>query len=61
MAGGLKSLGFEGLGEVRVGKVIDLKLNEDLGPEAALDLGRDMARRLLANEVVEDFDVQLVD
>jgi phosphoribosylformylglycinamidine synthase subunit PurS len=61
VAGGLRNLGFEGIGDVRVGKVIDVTLQSALAPEAALELGRKMAVDLLANEVVEDFDVEIVD
>ncbi|MEZ4390149.1 MAG: phosphoribosylformylglycinamidine synthase subunit PurS [Polyangiales bacterium] len=54
---GLQSLGIEGIGDVRVGKVIDIELSESTAePEAVL---RDAARRLLANGVIEDFHVEL--
>ncbi|MCP4870965.1 MAG: phosphoribosylformylglycinamidine synthase subunit PurS [Proteobacteria bacterium] len=58
--GGLTNLGFDGIGEVRVGKVIDLTLASTVDAEAALALGRDMARKLLANETVEDFEVEVL-
>jgi len=58
VAGGLKSLGFDEVGEVRVGKVIDVTV-DGLTEEQALDRGRAMAAKLLANEVVEDFDVHV--
>jgi phosphoribosylformylglycinamidine synthase PurS subunit len=61
VAGGLRNLGFDGVGEVRVGKVIDLVLSGNPEREQALDLGREMARQLLANEIVEDFDVEVLD
>ncbi len=60
VAGGLRNLGFDGVAAVRVGKVIDLTLSGDVSEAAALDLGRDMARKLLANETVEDFEVEVV-
>lgn len=54
---GLHSLGVEGVGEVRVGRVIDIELDDGTAnPEALL---RDAARRLLANGVIEDFHVEL--
>jgi len=53
---GLLSLGVE-VGEVRVGRVIDIELPDDAAePEVTL---RDAARRLLANGVIEDFHVEL--
>lgn len=53
---GLLSLGVD-VGEVRVGRVIDIELPDDArDPEGTL---RDAARKLLANGVIEDFHVEL--
>lgn len=52
----LDSLGFEGVSEVRVGKVIDITVEADSQPEA-IELAREMCRKLLANPVTEDFQV----
>jgi phosphoribosylformylglycinamidine synthase len=60
VAGGLRNLGFDGVQEVRVGKVIDLTLSGGLDSDAALALGREMARKLLANQTVEDFEVEVL-
>lgn len=54
----LSSLGFAGVGEVRAGKVIELDLNE-ADPAKAQAVAEDMARRLLANTVIESFKVEL--
>jgi phosphoribosylformylglycinamidine synthase len=54
----LESLGFGGLGEVRTGKVIELELAET-DPDAARKAAEDMARRLLANTVIESFRVEV--
>ena len=54
----LHGLGFEGVGEVRAGKVIELELAET-DPQAARTAGEAMARRLLANQVIESFRVEL--
>ena len=54
----LHNLGFSGVGEVRAGKVIELELSET-DPEAARAQAEDMARRLLANTVIESFRVEL--
>ena len=54
----LEGLGFEGIGEVRVGKVITLELAET-DPVQARAQGEAMARKLLANPVIERFDVAL--
>ena len=54
----LKSLGFTGVGEVRAGKIIELELTEtDVGRAKATV--EEMARRLLANLVIESFKVDV--
>ena len=58
---GLGVLGFEGVSRVRVGRVVDVDLPDGLSRDDALEQGRSMASRLLANEVVEDFTVELLD
>ena len=54
----LHNLGFAGVGEVRAGKVIELDLAET-DPGAARAQAEDMARRLLANMVIESFRVEV--
>ena len=54
----LHNLGFPGVGEVRAGKVIELELSET-DPVAARAQAEDMARRLLANTVIESFRVEV--
>jgi phosphoribosylformylglycinamidine synthase len=54
----LASLGYAGTEEVRVGKLIEVDLTAE-NEEAALEAGRLMCRRLLANPVTEDYDVRL--
>ncbi|MDJ0388870.1 phosphoribosylformylglycinamidine synthase subunit PurS [Roseomonas sp. E05] len=54
----LGTLGFEGVGEVRTGKVIELELAE-ADPAKAKALAEEMARKLLANTVIESFRVEL--
>lgn len=54
----LGTLGFEGVGEVRVGKVIELDLaGEDRA--AARDRVSAMCEQLLANTVIEDYRVEV--
>lgn len=52
----LAGLGFAGVGEVRAGKVIELELAET-DPSRAQAAAEAMARRLLANTVIESFRV----
>ncbi len=54
----LAGLGFAGLGEVRAGKVIELELAES-DPARAQAQAEEMARRLLANTVIESFRVEV--
>ena len=54
----LHSLGFNGVGEVRAGKVIELDLDAT-DPTAAKLEAEAMARRLLANTVIERFCVEI--
>ncbi|PWC26714.1 phosphoribosylformylglycinamidine synthase subunit PurS [Teichococcus aestuarii] len=54
----LGTLGFEGVGEVRTGKVIELELAGS-DPAAAKAQAEEMARKLLANTVIESFRVEL--
>ena len=54
----LKTLGFAGVGEVRAGKVIELELDAT-DAEAARSEAEAMARKLLANMVIERFSVEV--
>ena len=54
----LEGLGFAGIGEVRAGKVIELELAET-DPARAKAQAEEMARRLLANTVIESFRVEI--
>jgi len=54
----LHGLGFGTVGEVRAGKVIELELAET-SPDAARAQAEDMARKLLANLVIESFKVDI--
>lgn len=52
----LHSLGWTGVEEVRVGKVLYLDLEAE-SEEAAHETAEAMCRKLLANPVTEDFEV----
>lgn len=54
----LAGLGFAGVGEVRAGKVIELELAET-DPARARASAEEMARKLLANTVIESFRVEV--
>ena len=54
----LSGLGFAGVGEVRAGKVIELELAQT-DPVKARAEAEAMARKLLANPVIESFTVEV--
>jgi phosphoribosylformylglycinamidine synthase PurS subunit len=55
----LKKMGYKGLEEVRQGKYFELTLNGGLAPnEAAAEVTR-IAREVLTNPVIEEFQVRL--
>ncbi|MEM7290100.1 MAG: phosphoribosylformylglycinamidine synthase subunit PurS [Pseudomonadota bacterium] len=56
---GLASLGFGGVGSVRQGKVFDVEL-ETSAKDAETQLA-DMCEKLLANTVIEDYAVEIVE
>ena len=56
--GALSSLGFRGVGGVRVGKYIELELANGR-PEEQRAAVEKMCRELLANPVLEDFRIEI--
>lgn len=54
----LGTLGFSGVNDVRVGKVIEVALQET-DADAARKSVEDMCRKLLANTVIEDYAIEL--
>ncbi|MDW3207010.1 MAG: phosphoribosylformylglycinamidine synthase subunit PurS [Alphaproteobacteria bacterium] len=55
----LEGLGFDGVGEVRQGKLIEVELadTDRAAAEKKLD---EMCRKLLANTVIEDYRIEIV-
>jgi phosphoribosylformylglycinamidine synthase subunit PurS len=56
----LDGLGFDGVGEVRQGKVIELDL-EASDQDSARKQVTDMCEKLLANTVIEDYSIDFAD
>ncbi|HEX8049790.1 phosphoribosylformylglycinamidine synthase subunit PurS [Rhizobium sp.] len=56
--GALSALGFEGVGQVRQGKVFDLELNGTDKAKAEAEL-KAMCEKLLANTVIENFSISI--
>ena len=55
--GALAALGFDGVGSVRQGKIIDIELSDPADAETRLTA---MCEKLLANTVIEDYRVEMV-
>ncbi len=56
----LASLGFSGVGEVRQGKLITLELEETDAEKARAQVA-EMCEKLLANTVIEDYEIEIVE
>ena len=56
--GGLHQLGFDTVQDVRAGKYMEIRLNED-DRERASERVAEMCNRLLANPVIEQFRFEL--
>ena len=56
--GGLQNLGLNNITDVRIGKHIDLQVEAD-SKEAALAVAEDAAKKLLANPVMEVYEIQV--
>ena len=54
--GGLQNLGLNNITDVRIGKHIDLQVEAD-SKEAALAVAEDAAKKLLANPVMEVYEI----
>ena len=55
----LTSLEYNNVNSVRQGKVIDLELNES-SEEATIDSIQEMCEKLLANTVIENYEIKLL-
>jgi phosphoribosylformylglycinamidine synthase len=56
---GLRQLGYDEVHGVRIGKVIEFDI-DDMPEEQAKARLREMSQKLLANTVIEDFQVELI-
>jgi phosphoribosylformylglycinamidine synthase len=55
---GLKNLGIKNINDVRIGKHINLQI-EAATKEEALTIAEDAAKKLLANQVMEEYTITL--
>lgn len=56
--GGLENLGLSGVEDVRIGKNITLQVNAE-SPARARQIAEEASRKLLANPVMEYFEVEM--
>jgi phosphoribosylformylglycinamidine synthase PurS subunit len=57
----VKLLGFNGIADVRQGKYFEIVLDPSLDGEQAEEAAARMAREVLANPVIEDYRVEVVE
>ncbi len=57
--GGLENLGIQEIRDVRVGKLIALQI-EAADPASAKEIAENAAKKLLANQVMEFFEVRVL-
>ncbi|MGA1212203.1 MAG: phosphoribosylformylglycinamidine synthase subunit PurS [Solirubrobacterales bacterium] len=50
----LPALGFDGVGEVRVGRLVELETDDP-------DRIDELCQRLLANPLIEDYEIEILD
>ncbi|MBI4201734.1 MAG: phosphoribosylformylglycinamidine synthase subunit PurS [Chloroflexi bacterium] len=60
VAGGLKSLGFASVADVRVGKYLEVRLQEADKAQAESKV-KEMCEKLLANPVIEQYRFEVVE
>ena len=58
--GGLKTLGFQSVTSVRIGKYLEIKLETRDRSQAEAQV-REMCQKLLANPVIEEFRFELAE
>jgi phosphoribosylformylglycinamidine synthase len=56
----LRQLGFP-VEQARVGRLVDLELGDAADPEAAREQVDEMCRRLLANPLIESYEIALAE
>ena len=59
ITGALESLGFSGISNVRQGKLVELDLENAKSADEAKKIAREMCEKLLANTIMEEFEVEI--
>ena len=53
-------LGFENIGDIRQGKYFEIALKEDISAAEAQETAEKIAKDVLANPVIEDYSVEII-
>lgn len=59
VADALERLGFDEVKDVRIGKTIEIELDDSLDKSQAEDQLKDMCESLLANVVIEQYEISV--
>lgn len=57
----LNNLGYSGIADVRQGKFFEIELADSADQQAAREQVEQIAREVLANPVIEEFEVELLE
>jgi phosphoribosylformylglycinamidine synthase len=60
VAESLKSLGFDNVKDVKVGKYIEVYV-ESTDKEKAIEEAKEMAKKAIVNDLIEDYEIQVVE
>ena len=60
VAENLRSLGFGNVKDVKVGKYIEVYVNET-DKEKAVEEAKEMAKKAIVNEIIEDYEFEIVE
>ncbi|ACD67330.1 phosphoribosylformylglycinamidine synthase, purS [Sulfurihydrogenibium sp. YO3AOP1] len=60
VAESLKSLGFDNVKDVKVGKYIEVYVDSK-DKEKAIEEAKEMAKKAIVNDLIEDYEIQVVE
>ncbi|HIE58709.1 MAG TPA: phosphoribosylformylglycinamidine synthase subunit PurS [Hydrogenothermaceae bacterium] len=60
VAENLISLGFNAVKDVKVGKYIEIYVDET-DKEKAIEIAKNMAKKAIVNEIIEDYEFEIVE
>jgi phosphoribosylformylglycinamidine synthase len=60
VAESLKSLGFDNVKDVKVGKYIEVYV-DGTNKEKAIEEAKEMAKKAIVNDLIEDYEIQVVE